>query len=261
MSKFQPKINIESEALVRSLKHGIELWIDDSTPKFRLDQREGRSGFTRYVNARIEGKIGEEAFCHFLNEYYDIEATVDYRIYGDIEITDNGDIQYIVGDDGEQYTPSVELDVKKSKPHNRWLAIRRSVYDKHPDDAPFVLTKLGIEDDIILDAWSDCDSWDEIADDVMFEARVATFARNNFPIEVELVGSAYKDEFTHEFHQGSRLHDPETGEPVGGPLRRDNVGIPCTELVSTRERWDRIVEDIVTHIPVEFQRLTDDTEQ
>lgn len=254
---FQPTIVIGEEEFLTALKHGVELWNDGSTPTYRLDQRDGRSGFTRYVNARIEGKLAEEAFSKLLSTYYGIESAVDYDIYGDIEITDDGDLKHIVGDDGETYDLSAKLDVKKTKPYNSWLCIRRSVYDSHPDDAPFVLMKLAIEDDIVLDEWENADSWDEMAEDPMFEARFWSFVDNNLPVEVDVVGTAYPDEFTDEFDEGDRLYDPESGDSIGGPLRRDNMGMPCSELDASKQRWDRVVREITADIPVEWDGLAD----
>lgn len=253
----KPTMQIGPRPLIQSLKHGVELWNDESTPTFRLDQRGGRDGFTRYVNARIEGKVGEVAFVQFLDEYYDIEAAVDFRIYGDIDETDDGDIQYVVGDDGEHYEPSVNLDVKKTKTWNDWLCLRTDVLDRHPDDAPFVLTRLAIEDDIVLDEWEG-ESWETIVDDLRFEDRLSKFVHEQCPVHVEMTGVAYPDEFTEEFDQGDRLYDPESGQFVGGPLRRDNVAVPCDNLDASPERWDRVVDEITRNIPVEYEPLDDE---
>lgn len=254
--QLQPTIEVDRDDFVVALKHGMDLWYDGSTPTKRLDQREGRSGFTRFVNARIEGKIAEVAFSTFLDEYYGIESRVDWRIYGDYTETDHGDLQYLVGDDGDHYEPAVQFDVKKTKPWNQWLAIRTEIFEKHPDDAPFVLTKLSIEDDVILDEWEDAGEWDIAVDDDDFCSRVVEFGRENFPLDVELVGTAYKDEFTDEFDQGDRLYDPDTGREIGPDLRRDNFGIHVGDLVATRERWDRVVDEITDGYPIGYEELS-----
>lgn len=256
MSNIQTTISVGSDAFVRALKHGVELWHDGSTPKFRLDQRDDRDGFTRYCNARVEGKLAEEAFATFLSMHYGLDAGIDYDIYGDIETTDDGDLKYIRGDDGEEYPPSAHLDVKKTKTYNKWLAIRKSIFDSHPDDAPFILTKLSLADDLVLDLWEDNESWEEMMEDPMFEARLQSFAENHFPLDVEIVGSAYKDEFTDHFNKGDRLYHPDSGNHIGGPLRRENMGIPCQDLIDNAERWDRIVDEITEDIPVEYDHLS-----
>lgn len=254
-SEFEPTIEIERSILPIAIRHGMELWWDDSTPKKRLDQRNGRSGFTRYVNARIEGKLSEVAFKQFLADYYGIESEVDWRIYGEYTQTDNGDLEYIVGDDGEHYPPSAEFDLKKTKPWNQWLAVRQSIFNQIDDDAPIILTKLSIQDDIVLDEWADTDDWETVDQDKRFRDRLLAFADDYFPLEVELIGTAYKHEFTDEFEQGQRLYDPNTGKSLGKPLKCDNQGIHVNDLHRSPERWNRVVYEIVSDVPVTMNPL------
>jgi hypothetical protein len=232
----------------------MELWWDGSTPTARLDQRDGRNGFTRFVNARAEGKLGEVAFSRFLSQTYNIESQVDWDIYGEYETTDHGDIKYICGDDGGEYPPAVEFDVKKTKPWNQWLAIRESIFESHPDGAPFILTKLSLEDDLDVQEFEDTDAWDAVTVD-SFEQKFDEYVAREFPLSVELVGSAYPDEFTDRFEQGDRLYDPDSGRKLGGGLRMDNVGIHVSDLVSTPQRWDRIVSDIVGDNPISWSPM------
>jgi len=236
------------------IKHGAELYWDDSTPRKRLDQRGDRNGFTRYVNARVEGKLGEEAFRQFLRSNYGIESQVDYRIYGDYTVTDSGDLQYLIGDDGEHYEPAVEFDVKKSKPWNSWLLIRSSIFAAHPDDAPYILTTLSLEDDLIMDEWADAGSWSDVLASSTFNERYNRYVNGRFPIEAEIVGTAYPDEFTEHFDQGDTLFDPDTGSTMGGGLRCNNEGIHVDQLIDTPERWDRVVSDIVGDNPITHER-------
>jgi hypothetical protein len=252
---MQPTIEVYEEDVQTACKHGMELWWDGSTPTQRLDQRNGRSGFTRYVNARIEGKLAEVAFSRFLEHEYEVRSQVDWRIYGDYNTTDYGDLQYIVGDENGQYKPAVEFDVKKTKPWNQWLAIRREIFEKHPDDAPFILTKLLLEDDLIVDQWEDTGDWTEVVNDMQFVETFNAYVEDTLPIEVEIVGSAYKDDFTDDFESGDRLYNPRSGEKLGGPLRRDNKGIHVSDLVATEDRWNRIVSDIVGDNPVTYSAL------
>ena len=246
-------VTVTANACKTALKHGMELWWDGSTPTARLDQRGDRNGFTRFVNARVEGKLGEEAFKTFLQENYGIMSQVDYRIYGDYETTDEGDLQYLVGDDGTQYTPAVEFDVKKSKPWNQWLAIRREIFESHPDNAPFILTKLSLEDDIVLDQWESADGWASVESSKEFNRRFNRYVDGTFPLSVEIVGSAYPDEFTDDFDEGDKLYDPDTGRELGGGLRRDNKGIHVSDLDGSVERWNRIVDEIVGDNPISYE--------
>lgn len=252
---YQPTISVGTGGFKTALKHGMELWWDGSTPTKRLDQRGGRSGFTRYVNARVEGKLAEVAFSRFLERDFGIESQVDWRIYGDYDETDDGDLQYLVGDDGEQYLPAVEFDVKKTKPWNQWLAIRSEIFDQHPDDAPFVLTKLTLENDLILDEFEDAGDWIDVVNDPSFQSKYDRYTRSEFPLDVEIVGTAYPDEFTDVFEQGDRLYDPETGRELGGPLRRPNSGIHVSDLYASRSRWNRVVGDIVGDNPISHDLL------
>lgn len=252
---LQPTIEVHSGDFETALKHGMELWWDGSTPTKRLDQREGRSGFTRYVNARVEGKLAEVAFAQFLKYNYGIDGRVDWRIYGDYNVTDNGDLRDILGDDGDRYEPAVEFDVKKTKPWNQWLAIRDEIFNQHPDDAPFILTKLTLEEDLIVDQWDDCDEWKDVSNSMEFRSRLNDYLSKHFPLEVEIVGTAYKDEFTDAFKQGDRLYDPNTGNKLGGGLRRDNHGIHVSDLVATEERWNRVVDEITGDNPISYEPL------
>lgn len=248
-------INVYEDAFRTALKHGMELWWDGSTPTKRLDQRGGRSGFTRFVNARAEGKLAEVAFSQFLLYEYGIESQVDWRIYGSYEQTDHGDLQYLVGDNGSEYKPVAEFDVKKTKPYNSWLAIRTEIFNQHPPDAPFILTKLSLEDDLVLDQWSDTDDWTTVKNDRTFDRAVTNYVKEYFPIEVEIVGSAYPDEFTDHFDKGDRLYDPDTGRELGGDLRRPNKGIHVDDLIDSTERWNRIVDEITGDNPISYDPL------
>jgi len=251
----QPTIQVQGDDCTTAIKHGAELWYDGSTPTKRLDQRGGRSGFTRFVNGRVEGKLSEVAFTRFLDEHFDIDAVVDWRIYGSYGQTDYGDCQYVVGDDGENYSPAVEFDVKKTKPWNQWLAIRTEIFDQHPADAPFVLTKLSLSEDIVLDEWADTGSWQIVAENPNFRHRLERYIDEHFPLDVRIVGTAYPDEFTDTFDQGDRLYDPDTGHELGGDLRRDNRGIHVSDLVATRDRWNRVADDIVGDNPISYDPL------
>lgn len=258
MSELTPTIKVYADDFKTAVKHGMELWWDGSTPTKRLDQRDGRSGFTRFVNARAEGKLSEVAFSRFLQYNYGIESQVDWRIYGDYDVTDEGDLQYILGDDGEEYKPAVEFDVKKTKPWNQWMAIRTEIFNKHPEDAPFILTKLTLPDDMIVDEWNDADEWSEVESQLKFSNRFEEYVQDHFPLEVEIVGTAYSDEFTDFFEQGDKLYDPDSGRKLGGGLRRPNKGIHVSDLIATEERWDRIVDEITDDNPVEYEHLTDE---
>jgi hypothetical protein len=255
--QFRPTITVRKDDFRTALKHGMELWWDDSSPHKRLDDRGGRTGFTRFVNARIEGKFGEVAFRDWLYQAYDIQAGVDWRIYGDYEQTDFGDLQYLIGRDNEVYEPAVEFDVKKTKPWNSWLAIRARMFRQHPDDAPYLLTKLALEDDLVLDAWADEGSWP--GEDAEFHLAVEDYCDEHLPVEVELCGAVYPHEFTVSFDAGDRLYDPDNpSRKLGDPLKEDNEAIPVQELPSSPSRWDRVVEDIVGDNPIDYTPLRGD---
>lgn len=251
----KPIVDVYGDDFETAVKHGMELYWSDSTPKKRLDQRGGRSGFTRFVNARVEGKLTEVAFGRFLEHEYGIQSQVDWRIYGDYDETDDGDLQYIVDDDGNERPPAVEFDVKKTKPWNQWLAIRTEVYESIPDDAPIILGKMILEDDMVVDEWQDAESWTTVRNQRRFDDRLRQYTNEHFPMSVEFVGSAYPDEFTDEFDEGDRLYDPDTGRKLGGGLRRDNVGIHVSDLNCTVRRWNRIVDEITDDYPIEYDEL------
>lgn len=253
--EFRPDVVVDRADLPIAIRHGMELWWDGSTPTKRLDTRDGDEGFSRFVNARVEGKLAEVAFKKLLAQYFGVESAVDWRIYGEYTETDDGDLQYIVGDDGGEYPPSVPFDVKKTKPWNSWLAIRSSIYDKLEPDAPIVLTKLSLQDDLELDDWEDTDDWEAVDTDETFRQRLMAFADDYFPLTVEFSGTAYKDEFTDEFDQGEKLYDPTTGATLGGPLRCDNRGIHVNDLYNSPERWNSVILDITQDLPVEVSPL------
>lgn len=254
--EFKPVMFVGRESLPVAIRHGMELWWDGSTPTHRLDQRGGGDGFTRFVNARIEGKLAEVAFSDLLWDYFRIDSTVDWRIYGEYEITDDGDLQYLVGFDGEQYSMAVDLDIKKTKPYNQWLCVRENIFESISDDAPIVLAKHQIEDDIDISPWSDSTSWEEDVDgDEEFRDRLLGFAEDNFPLRVEFSGMAYKSEFTDFFERGERLYDATSGNAIGPKLRRDNHGINVAYLDDSPLAWNRAVEDIIGDNPIDWNPL------
>ncbi len=251
---FRPTITVERDSLPIAIQHGMELWWDGSTPTKRLDERDGSSKFTRFVNGRIEGKLCEVAFMELLEKYFDLRSQVDWRIYGDYETTDDGDLQHLLDGDGNRYQLGIDVDIKKTKPWNQWLAIRKEIFESIGDRAPIILAKTRIESDLQLDEWTDSSSWDDVEGDEEFRNRLLEFADTEFPLEVEFSGTAYKDEFTDTFEQGDRLYDPDTGRELGPNLKRPNEGLHVDDLHNTVARWNRIVADIVGSNPEDLWR-------
>jgi len=257
---LSPTITVERDSLPIAIQHGMELWWDGSTPTKRLDERDGSSKFTRFVNARIEGKLAEVAFSNLLDRYFDCQSAVDWRIYGEYTQTDDGDLQHLiqehVADDGtrtyEEYPLAVDIDIKKTKPWNSWLAIRREIFNHIGDDAPIVLSKLRIENDIQLDQWQHVDGWDDVDADGEFRDRLLEFSDAEFPLKVEFVGAVYKDEFTDYFEKGEHLYDPETGRDLGQGLKRPNHGVHVDKIPNTPTRWNRVVADLTAAAPADI---------
>lgn len=246
---LNPTIRVGRESLPIAIRHGMELWWDGSTPTKRLDDRQGSSKFTRFVNGRIEGKLAEVAFMQFLEEYFGIQSQVDWRIYGDYEVTDEGDLQHLLDEEGNEFPLGVDIDIKKTKPWNSWLAVREEIFRTIEKEAPVILTKLRIEDDIQLDQWEDTDCWEDVDQDKEFRNRLLTFADDMFPLDVEFVGTAYPDEFNESFDKGDRLYDPITGNEIGPPLKRPNEGIFVDNLDCRAVRWNRIAHEITEYMP------------
>jgi len=249
-----PTIKVGRESLPIAIKHGMELWWDESTPTKRLDEREESSQFTRFVNGRIEGKLAEVAFTDVLLHWFDVESEVDWRIYGDYETTDNGDLLHVIDDNNEEHSLGVDFDLKKTKPWNSWLAVREEIFEKIDSNAPVILSKMRIEDDIQLDPWEDVGDWETVDKDDEFRKRLLDFADNNFPVSVEFVGSAYPHEFEEHFNKGDRLYDPHTGEDIGPRLKRPNEGIFVDNLNNKAGRWNRIVAEICANMPPDSWR-------
>lgn len=247
--ELQPTIEVGRESLPIAIRHGMELWWDESSPTKRLDDRIGSSQFTRFVNGRIEGKLAEVAFTQFLSEQFDVEGEVDWRIYGDYNVTDEGDIQHLIGDNGKEYPPGVHFDIKKTKPWNSWLAVRKEIFDDIDANAPVILSKMRIENDIQLDEWENTGDWETVDNDQQFRERLLNFAEDMFPVEVEFVGTAYPHEFEDSFAKGDRLYDPVTGKKIGPKLKRPNEGIFVENLDCTVERWNRVVGEICAEMP------------
>lgn len=252
---FQPTITITREVLPVAIRHGCELWWDNSAQEKRLDQRDGKDGFTRFVNARVEGKIAEVAVSALLEEAFDVKSAVDWRIYGDYTETDHGDLQYLQDTDGNQYKPAVEFDTKKTKPWNQWLLVRDGILNGFDTEVPIILTKLSIPGDIELDKFESYNTWNQVDVNETFRERILDFAATNFPLDVECVGSVYTDEFTDTFEKGSRLYDPSTGTNIGSRLRCKNKGIHVSEIPNTPVRWNRVVNDIIGDNPIEYTPL------
>ena len=250
----EPFVNVGRESLPVAIKHGMELWWDESTPTKRLDEREGSSQFSRFVNGRIEGKLAEVAFSQVLERWFDVDSDVDWRIYGDYETTDDGDLRRLVDDDGRPHPLGVDVDVKKTKPWNSWLAVREETFSRLSENAPVVLSKLRIEDDIQLDPWEDTGDWETVDHDSEFRRRLLDFADDVFPVKVEFVGTAYPDEFNESFEKGERLYDPVTGDEIGPRLKRPNQGIFVENLDSRAVRWNRIVAEICANMPADSWR-------
>lgn len=241
--------------LRNALRHGMELWYDESSPTKDWGKGVGNSDnertLTKFVADRIEGKLGEVAFQRLLDEEFGVESTVDWDVYGDIETTDEADLGGI-GPDGD-YSPGVAFDVKKTKPRNLWLAVRASIWRDHDDTDPFVLCKLQLPERIDLEPWTDAGAYPD--DDPEFERTVAEWCDSHLPVSVSVVGYAEKQAFTDFFERGDRLYHPNGGYDIGPPLKTDNRGIPVADLRADREAWNELVERIVGDAPVDWQPL------
>ncbi len=247
---YTPTITVTEEIVPLLVQHGMELFWDGSTPTQRLDDRDNSSKFTRFVNARIEGKLSEVAFTQLLEQQFGVPAAVDLRIYGDYTTTDNGDLYYLVANDGTKYEPGVEFDIKKTKPWNSWLAIREEIYDKIDPEAPVLLTKSHIDSELHVGRWENTGDFEEVSNDDTFRERLTSYTDAMFPVEVEFVGSAYPHEFTDHFDQGDRLYTPgNKSSKLGPPLKRSNKGIPVQDLDTSPHRWNRIIADICSNMP------------
>lgn len=232
----------------------MELWWDGSTPTKRLDERGDSSKFTRFVNARVEGKLCEVAFMQFLEENFNLRSQVDWRIYGDYDITDDGDLQHLLDKHGLEFPLGVDLEIKKTKPWNQWLAVRQEIFDQLSDEAPIILAKARIDSDIQLDPWQDTEDWDDVDLDEEFRSRLLNFARDEFPMQVTFAGTVYKDEFTDHFNKGDRLYKPSSGDKIGPRLKRPNMGVHVSDLNNSPARWNRVVADLVGDNPAELWR-------
>jgi hypothetical protein len=120
---------------------------------------------------------------------------------------------------------------------------------------PIVLTKLSIPGDINMDSFESFDTWQQVDRNDEFRQRILEFAEQNFPLEVDIKGAVYTDEFTDSFEQGSRLYDPETGSAIGSSLRCDNAGIHVSDIPNDPIRWNRVVDDIVGSHPIEYDGM------
>lgn len=239
----------------KALRHGMELWYDQSSPTKDWGEGVGRGDnertITKFVADRIEGKLGEVAFQQTLAEEFGVESTVDWSVYGDIEVTDEADLEGI-GPDGE-YSPGVAFDVKKTKPKNLWMAVRASIWRDHDDTDPFVLAKLELPERVDLEPWADAGTYPD--DDPAFEQTVTEWCERHLPVSASVVGFAEKREFTDFFERGERLYHPGGGFDIGPHLKTDNRGVPVEELRSSRSAWNELVERIVGDAPVDWQPL------
>lgn len=237
-------VTVDRTQFRTALKHGFELWHDDSTPKKRLDQRGGNDGFTRYTNCRVRGKLAEVAFVQFLRQEFDVDGSVDWRVYGDYDTTDDGDIQYLIDEDGTEVDPAADVEIKKTKSFNSWLAIRESAYERHPDDAPIVVCTMYLDEDVDVDEWQPWGEWP--AEDWKFEQRLRNYEEKYFPLDIQIEGAVYKDEFTHHFDAGDNLFDPnDPDHTYNATMRMSNEAVPMQDLPNDQQRWERVVDDIV----------------
>lgn len=255
--KFKPKYNLGRRYFVKSLKHGIELWIDQSSPTKDWGKGVGSGDndrtFTKFVADRIEGKLGEAAFSRMLREEFNLETEIDWDIYGSIDKTDESDLKALISSEGKKFDPCVSFDVKKTKPRNLWLAIRHSIWQDHKDSDPIILTKLELPERVNLEEWSDSNEYP--GDDPEFNNRIDEWCDANLPVSAQVVGFAEKQEFTDYFERGDRLYHPDGEYEIGPPLKTKNNGIPIKQLNSSRGDWNNLVSRIIGDHPIQWSSI------
>jgi hypothetical protein len=93
-----------------------------------------------------------------------------------------------------------------------------------------------------MDRFESFNTWQQVDRNDEFRQRILEFAERQFPLDVEIVGAVYPDEFTDTFEKGSRLYDPTNGTQIGSSLRCDNAGIHVNNIAIARH--DRILSII-----------------
>lgn len=193
-------------------KHAEELYEAGTSPTHDFDGRANKRSKEKFVNDRIEGKVGELAVANLLREL-GYECKVDYDIYDSIEETDDGDLKTIQG-----APPKTEFDVKTTKERNLWLAVRESIYKQHEPDDPIILVTVP-------------------ADEV-----------TSPPFTANVIGWVEKRDFDTRLARGERMFLPwNPDKKIGPPLKTDNWVIPVDDVPeASREDWRRLVEERLT---------------
>lgn len=249
--EHRPTYQLTGEEVKRAIRHGVEMWYDDSSPMSDWDPRSNDRSMTKFVGDRVEGKVAEVAFMKFLEDGFGLEMEVDYEIYGDISITDDGDIESLTDGLGRSHPPAITVDVKKTKPKNMWLAVRESRWKEYRPTDVFVLCKTKIQR-VNIDEMAD-ETWTE------GEPAVETWAEKISPLDVKICGFKQKNELRYTFDRGERLHTPddETYE-IGPPLKTKNKATPVKSLKAGIDDWNSLMENVVGDRPLHWSELVEE---
>lgn len=255
--KFTPNYELGEQYLHKAVRHGMELWYDESSPT--QDWGEGvtndsnERSFTKFVADRVEGKLGEAAFKQMLHKEFGIQAKIDWSVYGQIDLTDEADLKSLI-QEGNSYPPAESFDVKKTKPDNLWLAVRESIWKDHNKSDPFILVLLELPQRIKLDRWDNKKEYP--GNDPVLEQTLTDWGNDHLPIEAEIAGWVEKQEFTHRFERGGRLHLPwNSDRQIGPPLKTNNRGIPVNDLHSSPEKWNELINRIVGDNSIDWKSI------
>jgi len=171
----------------------------------------------------VEGKLAELAFAQMVKANTGVTPEANFNIYDDPMITDMGTDLPQVHCNEKRHALRLSIDVKSTRAWSHWLLVDH--YRFHSD--VFVIAKVAFPDDIERNE----DHW-------------PTFFR--LGVKCKVVGFAYRHDFLdgqtgmprYPFKQGERLHNPNTGDEIGPPLKsRLNFGLPMRDLRQTPEEW------------------------
>lgn len=170
----------------------------------------------KFINDRVVGKCGEMAFCAFIEHVCGYTAEPNLTVYDTGGKEEYADIESINGS-----PPTEQLDIKTTKPHNKWFTMREAVFNTHSPSDPVALALVD-------------------PDTVHRDANI---------IMVDLVGWMRLNDFSHYFKRGDRLTIPGTDRQIGPPLKTNNYAYPIENLSRcTQEEWEYFVH-IISDVP------------
>ncbi|WP_214749475.1 hypothetical protein [Exiguobacterium sp. E.VS.2] len=124
-SPFKVELNISREEVNSCFDFAQELYALKAASTKQFGRKDIIRNKNDFIADHVIGKVVEYGFQHFLEENFNISFLVDFEIWNDPHIHDNGHDMSTIIVNKEKRTFQFKTDIKGSRSSSRWLLVEK----------------------------------------------------------------------------------------------------------------------------------------